>query len=142
MYDVRSLLRVAQPAEAAPVPLAVEAVAAGFPSPAQDYWDGDVDLNEHLIRNRPATFVVRVAGDSMEGAGIFDGDELIVDRSLEPGEGDVVIAVVEGELTVERLRLGPDGPRLHPANDAYPVLRPRELTVWGVVTTCLHHLHR
>lgn len=78
----------------------------------------------------------------MEGAGIFDGDELIVDRSLEPGEGDVVIAVVEGELTVERLRLGPDGPRLHPANDASPVLRPRELTVWGVVTTCPHHLHR
>ncbi|WP_455130410.1 LexA family protein [Propionibacterium acidifaciens] len=85
---------------------------------------------------------MRVAGGSMEGAGIFDGDELIVDRSLEPGEGDVVIAVVEGELTVERLRLGPDGPRPHPANDAYPVLRPRELTVWGVVTTCPHHLHR
>ncbi|MBE6478127.1 MAG: translesion error-prone DNA polymerase V autoproteolytic subunit [Propionibacteriaceae bacterium] len=142
MYEVRVLCQVAQLTPAAPVPLAVETVPAGFPSPAQDYWEHDIDLNEHLIRNRPATFVVRVAGDSMEGAGIFDGDELIVDRSLQAGEGDVVIAVIEDELTVKRLHLTPDGPQLQPANDAYPVLRPRELRIWGVVTTCLHHLHR
>lgn len=126
----------------AAIPVALERVPAGFPSPAQDYWDGDIDLNEHLIRNRPATFVVRVAGESMVGAGIADGDELIVDRSLDPTDGDVVIAIVEGELTVKRLRLTAARPELHPENPAFPVLRPAELTIWGVVTTCLHHLHR
>lgn len=120
----------------AAIPVALERVPAGFPSPAQDYWDGDIDLNEHLIRNRPATFVVRVAGESMVGAGIADGDELIVDRSLDPTDGDVVIAIVEGELTVKRLRLTAAGPELHPENPAFPVLRPAELTIWGVVTTC------
>lgn len=147
MYDSRPPCRAQAPrpvrpgTPVVPLPVPTEAVPAGFPSPAQDYWDGDVDLNEHLIRNRPATFIVRVSGDSMEGAGIFDGDELIVDRSLEAGEGDVVIAVVEDELTVKRLHLAADGPRLVPANAGYPVLRPRELRIWGVVTTCLHHLH-
>lgn len=134
--------RVSQLAPPARVLVAGEAVPAGWPSPAQDYWDGDIDLNEHLVRDRPTTFVVRVTGDSMEGAGIYDGDELIVDRSLEPADGDVVIAVVEDELTVKRLHLAATGPQLHPANDAYPVLHPRELTVWGVATTCLHRLHQ
>lgn len=124
------------------LPVAAERVPAGFPSPAQDYFDGDVDLNEHLIHNRPATFVVRVSGDSMTGAGISDGDELIVDRSIDPADGDVVIAVLDGDLTVKRLRITATGPELHPENPAYPVLRPGELYVWGVVTTCLHHLHR
>ncbi|MCI6584385.1 MAG: translesion error-prone DNA polymerase V autoproteolytic subunit [Mobiluncus sp.] len=122
------------------LPVAPDLVPAGWPSPAQDYFDGDIDLNEHLIRNKPATFVVRVAGDSMIGAGISDGDELIVDRSLEPGEGSVVIAVIDGELTVKRLRFGTRGPELHPENSAYPVLYPHELSIWGVVTRCLHRL--
>lgn len=125
------------------VPVATESVPAGFPSPAADYFDGDIDLNDHLIRNRPATFVVRVDGDSMTGAGIFDGDELVVDRSLDPVDGDVVIALVDAELVVKTLRFTAAGPELHPANPAYPVLRPAgELMIWGVVTTCLHHLHR
>lgn len=125
------------------VPVATESVPAGWPSPAADYFDGDIDLNEHLVRNKPATFIVRVAGDSMTGAGIFDGDELVVDRSLDPADGDVVIAVVDSELTVKTLRFAKEGPELHPANPDYPVLRPSgELMVWGVVTTCLHHLHR
>lgn len=122
------------------VPVATEAVPGGFPSPAQDYFDGDLDLNEHLIRNRAATFIVRVVGDSMDGAGISGGDELIVDRSIDPVDGNVVIAVVDGELTVKRLRLTATGPELHPENPAFPVMRPAELLVWGVVTTCLHRL--
>jgi DNA polymerase V len=122
------------------VPMATEAVPGGFPSPAQDYFDGDLDLNEHLIRNKAATFIVRVVGDSMVGAGISGGDELIVDRSLNPVDGNVVIAAVEGELTVKRLRLTVRGPELHPENPAFPVLRPTDLLVWGVVTMCLHHL--
>lgn len=124
------------------VPVATESVPAGWPSPAADYFDGDIDLNEHLVANRPATFIVRVDGDSMTGAGIFDGDELVVDRSLDPVEGDVVIAVVDSELTVKSLHFTESGPELHPANPAYQVIRPAgELMVWGVVTTCLHHLH-
>ena len=133
---------VAAETAAVGVPMATESVPAGWPSPAADYFDGDVDLNEHLLVNRPASFIVRVAGDSMIGAGIFDGDELVVDRSLDPGDGDVVIAVVDNELTVKTLHLGESGPELRPENPAYPVIRPiSDLRVWGVVTTCLHHLH-
>lgn len=140
-YGVVSVSPVAlYPAAGGGVPLATEAVPGGFPSPAQDYFDGDLDLNEHLIRNKPATFVVRVTGDSMQGAGISSGDELIVDRSITPIDGSIVIAVVDGELTVKRLRLTAAGPELHPENPEFEVMRPRELMVWGVVTTCLHHL--
>lgn len=143
MFDLVDSVRPIAPLTAVvPIPVGGEAVPAGWPSPAQDYFSGDLDLNEHLIRNRPATFVVRVAGDSMVGAGISDGDELVVDRSLDPTDGDIVIAVVDGEMTVKRLHLTAAGPELRPENPAYPVLRPADLSVWGVVTTCLHHLHR
>jgi len=119
------------------------AVAAGFPSPAQDYFDGRIDLNAHLIKDITSTFVVRVTGDSMEGAGISDGDELIVNRALEPRDGSVVIAVLDGELTVKRLRITRTGVVLQAENPKYqdihvPALS--ELTIWGVATRCLHHV--
>ena len=76
-------------------------VVAGFPSPADDYIESKLDLNEHLIRRPAATFFVRVSGDSMQGVGIYSGDLLVVDRSLEPKDGDIAIAVVNGELTVK-----------------------------------------
>ena len=119
------------------------AVAAGFPSPAQDYFDGRIDLNAHLIKDITSTFVVRVTGDSMEGAGISDGDELIVNRALEPKDGSVVVAVLDGELTVKRLRITPTGVVLQAENPKYPDIRVpalSELTVWGVATRCLHHV--
>ncbi|CAN7514508.1 translesion error-prone DNA polymerase V autoproteolytic subunit [Pseudarthrobacter oxydans] len=122
----------------APVP-----VAAGFPSPAQDYFDGRIDLNAHLIKDITSTFVVRVTGDSMEQAGISDGDELIVNRALEPRDGSVVIAVLDGELTVKRLRLTATGVVLQAENPKYPDIRVpalSELTIWGVATRCLHHV--
>jgi DNA polymerase V len=118
-------------------------VAAGFPSPAQDYFDGRIDLNAHLIKDITSTFVVRVTGDSMEGAGISDGDELIVNRALEPKDGSVVIAVLDGELTVKRLRLTARGVVLQAENPKYPDIRVpalSELTIWGVATRCLHHV--
>jgi len=88
------------------LPLLALPCPAGFPSPAEEYIEGErLDLNEHLIRHPAATFVVRVRGDSMRGAGIESGDYLIVDRSLEPADGKVVVAVVDGELTLKRLRL-------------------------------------
>ncbi|OAE00311.1 translesion error-prone DNA polymerase V autoproteolytic subunit [Arthrobacter sp. OY3WO11] len=118
-------------------------VAAGFPSPAQDYFDGRIDLNAHLIKDITSTFVVRVTGDSMERAGISDGDELIVNRALEPRDGSVVIAVLDGELTVKRLRLTPTGVVLQAENPKYPDIKVpalSELTIWGVATRCLHHV--
>ncbi len=119
------------------------AVAAGYPSPAQDYFDGRIDLNAHLIKDITSTFVVRVTGDSMERAGISDGDELIVNRALEPKDGSVVIAVLDGELTVKRLRITATGVVLQAENPRYPDIRVpslSELTIWGVATRCLHHV--
>lgn len=127
----------------ASVPVALESVAAGWPSAAQDYYSGEIDLNSHLISNREATFIVRVSGDSMRDAGISDGDELIVDRSLDPQSGQVVIAVLDGELTVKRLEVSSDGVILRAANSKYPDIRVAELSelhIWGVVTRCLHHV--
>jgi DNA polymerase V len=123
--------------------IAPVAVAAGFPSPAQDYFDGRVDLNTHLIKDITSTFIVRVTGNSMEGAGISDGDELIVNRALEPKDGSVVIAVLDGELTIKRLRITATGVVLQAENPKYPDIRVSalsELTIWGVATRCLHHV--
>ncbi|MBS1699754.1 MAG: translesion error-prone DNA polymerase V autoproteolytic subunit [Actinobacteria bacterium] len=119
------------------------AVAAGFPSPAQDYFEGDIDLTEMLVDDQAATFIVRVAGESMMNAGISNGDELLVDRSKTPRDGDVVVAVLDGELTVKRLRLTPAGVVLQADNSEHPdIVVPElsELTIWGTVTYCLHKL--
>lgn len=119
------------------------AVAAGYPSPSQDYFDGRIDLNEHLIKDVTSTYVVRVSGDSMTGAGISDGDELIVNRALEPVDGSVVVAVLDGELTIKRLRITATGVVLQAENPAYPDIRVpslSELVVWGIAVRCLHHL--
>lgn len=99
-------------------------VPAGFPSPADDYAEGPLDLNRHLIRHPAATFFVRVKGDSMIGAGIFSGDLLIVDRAMNPTNGSIVIAVVNGDLTVKRLHRSKGGITLLPENPAY---RPIEI---------------
>lgn len=124
------------------------AQATGFPSPAQDYYHGGIDLNRHLIRDRTSTFIMRVAGNSMAAAGIADGDEIIVDRSLAPRDGSVVVAVLDGELVIRRLRLTGRGVVLQAdaagQSDAgqpdagVPELA--DLTIWGVVTRCLHHV--
>jgi DNA polymerase V len=125
------------------LPLFLERVSAGFPSPAADYEEGRLDLNEHLVKNPPATFFVRVAGDSMLGAGIHPGDLLVVDRSLEPRDKSVIIAALDGELTVKRIRIRRKKIYLLPENDAY---EPREIPaesafeVWGVVTSVIHSL--
>lgn len=118
-------------------------VPAGFPSPSQDYSDTKIDLTQLLIKDELSTFIVRVSGDSMQGAGIYDGDELIVDRSIEPRDGHVVIAVVDGEMTVKRLRVTVDAVVLQAENSQYPDITVPELAdllVWGVATRCLHRL--
>ncbi len=126
------------------VAAALGRVSAGYPSPAQDYSDSKIDLSEMLIRDQVSTFIVRVSGESMRNAGISDGDELIVDRSVEPHDGHVVIAVIDGEMTVKRLSVGSTGVVLKAENPDYPDLHVAELSdfrIWGVATTCLHHLN-
>lgn len=125
------------------LPIFLESVSAGFPSPADDYLEGKLDLNDYLIMNPSATFLVRVTGDSMTNSGIHSGDLLIVDRSLEPKDGNIVIAVIDGELTVKRLRFIKNKLTLVPENPKY---KPIEITesmnfeVWGVVSTVIHPL--
>ncbi len=124
-------------------------VSAGFPSPAADYEEDKLDLNKYLIKHPAATFFVRVTGYSMMGAGIYSGDLLVVDRSLEPRDKSVVIAVIDGELTVKRIRIGNASTplsrkiTLEPENENYSVQQITEDTdfqVWGVVTNVIHAL--
>ncbi len=122
-------------------PLFLSGVSAGFPSPAEDYIDRKLDLNELLIKNPAATFFVRVAGDSMIGAGIHHDDILIVDRSLEAASGRIVIAVYNGELTVKRLVRDKKSIRLVAENPAYSPLiidEDNDCEIWGVVTSVIH----
>ena len=118
-------------------------VSAGFPSPAADYEEGKLDLNRHLIKNPPATFFVRATGDSMVGAGIHSGDLLVVDRSLEPKSNNVIIAALNGELTVKRIRIRGKKISLVPENENYSPQKIEggmEFEVWGVVTNVIHSL--
>lgn len=123
------------------LPLFASRVPAGFPSPADDYVDQRLDLNSHLVEHPAATFFTRVSGHSMRGAGIHDGDLLIVDRALEPQDGRIVIAAINGELTVKRLRLRKSGNWLVPEHPDYRPLKITEgldCVIWGVVTRVIH----
>ena len=123
------------------IPFMGGAVMAGFPSPAEQYVERPLDLNELLVARPAATYFVRAEGDSMEGAGIRAGDLLVVDRSMEAEDGSVVIACVDGEFTVKTLRKGRGGLRLEAANSAYKPIRfagEMELRVFGVVTAVIH----
>lgn len=115
------------------VPLYADACAAGFPSPAQDYVEKELDLNELCIRRRASTFFVRASGSSMQELGLCDGDIMVVDRAEEASHGDIVIAEVNGEFTVKRLQLHPRLALL-PMNPDYSVIYPEELQLLGVVT--------
>jgi len=123
------------------LPLYASYVKAGFPSPAEDYAEQKLDLNTHLIQHPAATFFLRVSGDSMMNAGIFNGDLLIVDRSLAASPGKVVIAAVNGELTVKRLKKTKEGVFLVAENKNYPSIALHEsdhVHIWGVVTHTIH----
>ena len=118
-------------------------VAAGFPSPAADHTRKRIDLNKHLIRNGDATHVFRVAGDSMTGIGIYEGDRLLIDRSIEPKNNNIVLAVLNNEFTVKRLYKRGGVVKLIAENPLYPAIVIKEaddFTVWGVVTYNLHKL--
>ncbi len=143
LFPMANPLVAANTHERTPVPVALCRVEAGFPSPADDYMEGALDLNEHVIKHPSATYFVRASGDSMTGAGIFDGDLLIVDRSLEPSHRKIVIAEVDGQLTVKRLFKMNGRIALQSENPNHPPIELQEgneVTVWGVVTHCLHNL--
>ncbi len=125
------------------LPLYTSRVQAGFPSPADDYIEARLDLNQHLIQHPAATFFVRAQGDSMRGAGIHDGDLLIVDRSLTPRDGSIVIAAVDGDLTVKTLTTHNGQRVLRPENPDFPDIPLTDATdcvIWGVVTNVVHHV--
>lgn len=123
------------------LPLYHNTVSAGFPSPAEDEIDERLDLNDLLIKHPSATFFLRVSGSSMIKAGIHHNDILIVDRSIEPTHGKIVIAAVNGELTVKRLDYENNRVRLLAENDSYPpidITEGMDLHIWGVVTSVIH----
>lgn len=124
------------------IPLANSRVSAGFPSPADDYVERHLDLNDKLIRHPSATFLMKVEGDSMINAGMQDGDLLIVDRAIQPAPGKIVIAAVNGELTVKRLTLYQGCYWLQPENPKYrpiPLDESNDCFVWGVVSHIIHN---
>ena len=123
------------------IPLVSAKVQAGFPSAVDDHIERSLDLNEHLVANPASTFFVRVQGDSMRDAGICDGDILVVDRSLEPKDRQIVVAMLDGDFTVKRLRKREEKVFLEAENSAYPpieVSSGQELVIWGAVTFVIH----
>lgn len=111
-------------------------ISAGFPSPASDYAEEGLDLNTYLVQNKPATFLFTVKGDSMIGAGICDGDKVVVDKALKPKHKDIVVAVVNDEYTIKRLYQSRGLIELHPENTNYQPItfsEGEQLLIWGVV---------
>ena len=122
------------------LPLAGDRVQAGFPSPAEDFAVKRIDLTEVLVTHPQATFLLRVSGESMKDAGIFDGDMLVVNKAITPRHGHIVVAVVDGEFTVKYLHMRAGRVKLKPANVTFPEISPKEgqtLEVWGVVTSAI-----
>ena len=122
-------------------PVFLDSVSAGFPSPATDYMENKLDLNEYLIKHPAATFIVKAKGPSMSDAGILSGDLLIVDRSITPKSNDIVIASIFGDLTVKKLQKKENSLFLLSANSDYPSIHVKEemeCFIWGVVTYIIH----
>lgn len=126
-----------------PAPLVAWHISCGFPSPADDYRESELDINELVIAHPDATFYVRVSGDSMEGAGIFEGDVLVVDRALDARDNTIIVAFVNGEFTIKRLSTDGNTLTLVPENPLYDpisVTEEMEFRVWGIATYVIHRL--
>ncbi len=116
-------------------------IPAGFPSPAEDFLEKRLDLNEYLIKNKSATFLIKVYGDSMMNAGIFDGDMLVIDRSVQPSSGKIILGVLNGEFTVKRMEKRRNKLFLVPENkkfDSIEITNEMDFKIWGVVTFAIH----
>ena len=122
------------------LPMAIASVRAGFPSPAADFGETRIDLMAELITHPQATFLLRVRGLSMLEAGLDDGDVIVVDRALKPANGDIVVAIVDGEFTVKYLQLRAGRIKLKAANPTFPDITFKDgqvVEVWGVVSACV-----
>lgn len=127
------------------LPFADQGIQAGFPSPAQDYISDRIDLNQEIVTHPASTFYGRVNGDSMIGENIEEGDLLVIDRSIEPSDGDLAVCCLDGEFTLKRIRLEADRVWLIPANENFdPILvtTDHRFQVWGVVTYTIKQVHR
>ena len=125
------------------LPFVSNGISAGFPSPADDFLDINIDLNKHLIKNPSTTFYGRVKGDSLKDAGIHDGDLLIVDKSLEPTNGKIAVCFIDGEFTVKRIKLEKDIVWLLAENKDYPpikVTKDNDFVIWGIVINVIKYL--
>lgn len=119
------------------LPIADDGIRAGFPSPAQDFMDLAIDLNKELVRHPASTFYGRVKGDSMLDAGVNDGDILVIDKSLDPKDGDMAVCYIDGEFTIKYIKIEKDIIWLVPANDKYDPLKVtagNDFLIWGIVT--------
>jgi DNA polymerase V len=123
------------------IPFLLSKVKAGFPSPADEYLEKTIDFNQFLVQHPAATFCMRVSGSSMTGASINDGDILVIDRSLEPTNNRIVVAAVDGDLTVKRLNKSGNKILLMPENPEYQPLEIKDSSfeIWGVVTFVIHY---
>lgn len=128
----------------AQIPFYISYIQAGFPSPADDYIADPIDLNRELILHPVATFMGRVRGDSMINAGIYNGDLLIIDKSLTPKTGDVAVCFIDGEFTIKYIKISNNNVLLIPANPEFPTItvnENNEFMIWGIVTYSVHR-HR
>lgn len=127
------------------LPFADGGIRAGFPSPAQDYLEMAIDLNQELVKHPATTFLGRVCGDSMKDANIKDGDILVIDKALEPKDGDMAVCFIDGEFTVKQIKMGSNCIWLMPANAAYSPIKvtsENEFLIWGIVTYSIHKQHK
>lgn len=116
---------------------AQEGISAGFPSPAEDFKEARISIDQEVVKNETATFYARVSGDSMQGAGLDDGDLLVIDRSLQPQHDKIAVCFIDGEFTVKRLKVDKDAVYLMPENKKYKPIKITEenqLVIWGIVT--------
>ena len=127
------------------IQLVKETISAGFPSPAEDYIELGIDLNKYLIKNPISTFFLRVSGNSMNNAGIYNNDLLIIDRSINPNPGNIVVALLDGEFTLKRLIKKQDNYYLKADKENYPAINLYEyidIQIWGVAIYSIHELQK
>ena len=145
MYSNRSYSSSKEGSSTRLFPIATETISAGFPSPAEDYIELGIDLNKYLIKNPISTFFLRVSGNSMNNAGIYNNDLLIIDRSINPNPGNIVVALLDGEFTLKRLIKEKNNYYLKADKENYPAINLYEyvdIQIWGVAIYSIHELQK
>ena len=145
MNPISSYIRSREVPSTRLIPLTTATVSAGVPSPAEDYTELGIDINKYLIKNPISTFFLRVSGNSMNNAGIYNNDLLIIDRSINPNPGHIVVALLDGEFTLKRLIKEEDNYYLKADKENYPAINLFEyidIQIWGVAIYSIHELKR